>query len=80
MENKMTANNAFHELKRVEYTTFPQIHQKIQELSAKYGDLPTGNFIRSFTRAGLMNYTDDPYAQNTRIKRISSVPGNFTKP
>lgn len=75
----MTANNAYQELKSVEYTTFPEIQQKIKELSTKYGDLPTGNFIRSFTRAGLMNYTDNPYEQNARIKKISSFPGDYKK-
>lgn len=77
-ENKM-ANNAFQELKSVEYTTFPKIQQKIQELSSRYGDLPVGNFIRSFTRAGFTAYSDNPYEQNTRVKKISSVPGDYKK-
>lgn len=72
-------NNAVQELNSVKYTTFPQIQQKIEELSAKYGDLPTGNILSSFTRAGFAGYNANPYEQNARIKKISSLPGDFKK-
>ena len=77
MEKSATVNNnALQELKSVGYTTFPQIQQKIEELSVKYGNLPTGNLIRSFTNAG---FTANPYEQNARVKKISSVPGDYKK-
>ena len=79
MEQNETRNNAFSELQAVKYSTFPQIQQKIHELSVKYGNVPLDSFIQSYTRVGFADYTNNPYEHNTRVKRISSHPELFKK-
>ena len=68
------------ELREVRYSTFPEITAKIRELSNKYGNLPMDSIINAFGVAGYDSFRNNPYIQNTRVKRITSVARKYTKP
>lgn len=69
------------EFNSVKYGSFSQITSKIQELSAKYDNMPMESLISAFGRTGVTNALFDinPYVQNRRVKAISSYPANYSK-
>lgn len=74
-------SNLTAELQEVQYASFPEIFSKFKELSDKFNGLPADSLIQSF---GMVNgfgsmYTPNPYAQNKRVKAISSLPEPYDK-
>lgn len=55
--------------------------EEFRKLDLMYGDLDFGQKMKAVMRAGRMfdPYTADPNVQNTRIKKISSLPVDKTK-
>lgn len=69
------------EIQGVKYGSFPEIFNKIKELSVQYGDVP---FDRLTSIYGMINgmggmYTPNPYVQNRRVKQIQTLPKDYTK-
>ena len=55
--------------------------EEFRKLDLMYGDLDFGKKMKAVMRAGRMfnSYTADPNVQNTRVKKISSLPVDKTK-
>ena len=66
-KNKTTVTNSFAE--------------EFRKLDMMYGDLDFGKKMKAVMKAGRMfnSYTADPYVQNSRVKKISSLPVDKTK-
>lgn len=56
--------------------------EEFRRLDAQYGDLDFGKKMAAVLRAGRLfdSYTADPNVQNTRVKKVSSLPVDLTKP
>ncbi len=69
------------ELNSVKYGKFSDITSKIQEMSAKYDNMPMERLISAFGRSGVSQslFELNPYIQNRRVKAISSQPALFSK-
>lgn len=68
------------ELKEVRYATFPEITEKIRNMSNKYGVLPMDSIISAFGTIGYDTAWNNPYVQNTRVKNIGSSARKYSKP
>lgn len=67
-------------LQEVQFAPFPEIFDRFRKLSKEYGGLPVGNLVSAFTRAtGNKFEFNNPYIQNRRVKKISSLPENYSK-
>lgn len=66
------------ELNNLRYASFPQIFNKIRELSDKYGDLPIGTLYDAFGLAS-RGFDQNPFVQNRRVKAIGTRPANYSK-
>lgn len=80
---KVELNN---ELKSLKYASFPEIRDRMRQLSQQYGDMPYHSLISAFGNAGLggFGWTDrlsrnDPYVQNRRVKDIPSQAKKYRK-
>lgn len=73
--------NITRELQEIQYSSFPEIFKRFNELSRQYGNLPADNIISAFAKInGADMYSrNNPYIQNRRVKQISSLPVNYTK-
>lgn len=67
------------ELKEVRYSTFPEITEKIKNMSRQYGNLPMDSIINAFGTIGFDAFTNNPYIQNMRVKRIGSFARKYSK-
>lgn len=78
----MANNEAVQEMMSVRYGSFPEIFDKVTQLSAQYGDLPLDQLVDVF---GTVNgrygwtYAMNPQVQNQRVKGIATRPANYTK-
>ena len=67
-------------LQEVQFAPFPEIFDRFRKLSKEYGGLPVGNLVSAFTRAtGNKFEFNNPYIQSRRVKKISSLPENYSK-
>ena len=70
------------ELNKVSGATYPEIFQKMRQLSAQYGGLPADSLVAAYNAAnrgfGSM-YTANPYVQNRRVKAIATRPADYSK-
>lgn len=68
------------ELRKVQYESFPEIFKRFRTLAAENQGMPLSSITSAF--AGI-NYgrtaMADPYIQNRRVKKISSLPENYSK-
>lgn len=66
------------EMVNASFNSFPEIFDKMRQLSAEYGNLPVENIVSAF---GVINsyYTPNPYVQNRRVKGITSLPKLYDK-
>ena len=72
--------NRFAEMREMQFSSFPQIYEKMRQLSKQYGDMSTGSLISAFTKATSGQYSlGNPYIQNRRVKEISSLPRDYSK-
>lgn len=58
------------------YETYGEYFSALRSLASEYGNLPQGAFQRAWAQAALMT---NPYIQNERVKRVSTMPGNYKK-
>lgn len=69
-----------HELRAMQFASYPAIFDRLRKLTAAYGDLPmdavTGAFSRAYSAQAARN---NPYIQNRRVKAISTLPVNTSK-
>ena len=68
------------ELRKAQYESFPEIFKRFRTLAQENGGMPLGSLISAFSginsgRYGLAN----PYIQNRRVKKISSLPEDYSK-
>lgn len=68
------------ELNKVQYESFPEIFGRFRKLAAENQGLPMASIVSAFAginsgRYGMAN----PYIQNRRVKRISSLPADYSK-
>lgn len=76
----MTQGNLKKEIRDAQFLPFPQIYQRFQALSQKYGNMSMQNLITAFTQVTGDRWTNNnPYIQNRRVKQISSLPRDYTK-
>lgn len=71
--------DAFSEMQKVKYASFPQIFERFNALQEEYGNLPTENLFSAFGMFGQRYFYNDPYTQNRRVKRIGTSPVSFNK-
>lgn len=71
--------DAFSEMQKVKYASFPQIFERFNALQEEYGNLPTENLFSAFGMFGQRYFYNDPYTQNRRVKRIGTSPVSFDK-
>ena len=58
------------------YSTYGEFFREFRELANTYGGMSADRVMAAYGRAA--NYTN-PFVQNSRVKRISSFPVNYTK-
>ena len=60
----------------IDYTNYPAM---LKSLADKYGRLPMGRVMDAFARTWDESslYTANPYIQNRRVKKISSLPEQY---
>lgn len=58
------------------YRTYDEYFAALRNLAGEYGHLPQSSFYRAWATAAA---TTNPYIQNSRIKRVSTLPENFSK-
>lgn len=64
-------------MENINYTSF---RDYFRALEAEYGDLGADRLFSAFSRTGWGSaWTANPYINNTRVKRISSVPVNYDR-
>jgi len=68
------------ELTELRYATFPEITEKIRDLSQRYGTLPMTSIVNAFSTIGIDPVINDPYIQNVRVKGIGSRAKKYSKP
>ena len=72
--------NASDEIRKVRYSSFPEIFNKMRSLQSEYGNMPMDALIGAFSNIINYNYAgDDPITQNRRVKGISTKPANYSK-
>lgn len=72
--------NLTSELRKVQFSSYGDIFQRFQSLSAEYGGMSAERMIAAFGRAtGSAYHSNNPYIQNRRVKQISSLPQDYTK-
>ena len=64
--------NVTDELQQVQYSSFPEIMDRVKTLSAQYGNIPFETVATVFGES-------DPYVQNNRVKQIGSSARKYTK-
>ena len=70
------------EIRKLRYSSFPEIFGAMQRMANEYGDMPMDALIGAFGnvlgyRGGVVG--TDPYTQNRRVKGISTRPANYSK-
>ena len=70
-------SNPITEFNKVKYESFDVIAAKMRELANEYAGLPVPNLVKAFAA---VNELSNPYAQNRRVKNISSKANLYTKP
>ena len=68
------------ELRKVQYESFPEIFKRFRTLAQENSGMPLSSLVSAFAginsgRYGLAN----PYIQNRRVKKISSLPEDYSK-
>lgn len=58
------------------YRSYDEYFTALRSLASEYGDLPQSSFYRAWGQAAMMS---NPYIQNDRVKRVSTLPENVTK-
>ena len=48
----------------------------LRNLASQYGNLPQSGFYKAWAQAAALT---NPYIQNNRVKRVSTLPGNYDK-
>lgn len=61
-----------------QYADYPALFERFRALAAQYGNLPIDMITGAFERSGA-GQRDNPYIQNDRVKRISTLPQNYSK-
>lgn len=68
------------DLRTLQYGTYADIFKKFNTLSERYGGLSSDQLISAFSSVtGIRYERNNPYIQNRRVKRIASLPQNYTK-
>lgn len=58
------------------YATYGEYFAALRNLAAEYGTLPQSSFYRAWAQAAALT---NPYIQNTRVKKVSTLPGDYDK-
>ena len=58
------------------YASYGEFFDDLRSLSADYSDLPSSSFYSAWARAAM---DANPYVQNRRVKRISTMPMDYSK-
>lgn len=67
------------ELRKVKYSSFDNIFQRFNALQAEYGDLPAESLFSAFGMYSGGYYSNNPFVQNRRVKKIGTSPISFDK-
>lgn len=58
------------------YRTYDEYFTALRSLASQYGDLPSSAFYSAWAQAAMLT---NPYVQNTRVNRVSTLPGSYNK-
>lgn len=58
------------------YASFEEYFSALRSLASEYGGLPQSSFYSAWAQAAMLT---NPYVQNERVKRVSTLPGNYDK-
>lgn len=58
------------------FESYGEYFAALRNLASQYGNLPQSGFYKAWAQAAALT---NPYIQNNRVKRISTLPGNYDK-
>lgn len=58
------------------YASYGEYFTALRSLASEYGNLPQSSFYSAWAQAAMLT---NPYIQNERVKRVSTLPRNFGK-
>ena len=58
------------------FESYGEYFSALRNLASQYGNLPASGFYKAWAQAAALT---NPYIQNNRVKRVSTLPGNYDK-
>jgi hypothetical protein len=58
------------------FESYGEYFSALRSLASQYGNLPQSGFYKAWAQAAALT---NPYIQNNRVKRVSTLPGNYDK-
>lgn len=58
------------------FESYGEYFSALRNLASQYGSLPQSGFYKAWAQAAALT---NPYIQNNRVKRVSTLPGNYDK-